>query len=60
MQISELIDKLNEILQEHGDIPVLDSGLYNVNTKVVVAKETYNSRIIELYSVPHKFCQIKE
>jgi hypothetical protein len=60
MQVSELIDKLNEILQQHGDILVLDSDLFNINAKVVISEEIYASVIIEDYELPSKFCQITE
>lgn len=60
MQVSELIDKLNEILQQHGDILVLDSDLFNINAKVVISEEIYASVFIEDCELPSKFCQITE
>lgn len=60
MHVSELIDKLNEILKEHGDMLVLDSDLFNISAKVVTSDELYASVIIEDYELPSKFCQITE
>lgn len=60
MKISEMINALEEIKQNSGDLSVFDADLYLLNKSsvcVIVSNEVYPSWKEE-YNLPDVFCRI--